>query len=434
MSAPLLGVRFEETARLRPVALGVDLSGPLLAPYASVEAAPSGTGRTRLELTSGSTVLQGWYDAGRTGLAVTHAGRTRRYHSRRHGRVPDAVRARVDSLALTLTGTHLTLLTADGGTWTARARVDLAALLDTRDEGWLAGLGSGTDAPLRGFGQLGLRDLRLVTHADGTPYRDGDDLLLTATSAGPGFFDTAHTSLWALAGASGPAAGPPVLRHRADLFFRRPDRPGAFGDHATHLLRDGERWLVATSTWGDFHRRRPVRVTLAEVPAGIDPTTGRHLLSTRELPLPTDGLGSVAVWDPHLVRDEGQWLVGFVSARRYFRFHPAVATGPSLDTLRLRAADPAPREAEGTTLLRVDGEWLALVGNKDRRAWTVHDLDLAPRGVLDAPYPTNIAWPTLVADEHGWLLIAFDGTPYGGPLTGYGTHGDVVVLRQHPHR
>ena len=57
-----------------------------------------------------------------------------------------------------------------------------------------------------------------------------------------------------------------ALEHLSDLFFRRPDAPGAYGDHATHLVRDGDRWLVATSTWGDFDRSRPgagVAVTLA---------------------------------------------------------------------------------------------------------------------------------------------------------------------------
>ena len=44
---------------------------------------------------------------------------------------------------------------------------------------------------------------------------------------------------------------------------------------------------------------------------------------------------------------------------------------------------------------------------------------------MDAAYPTNIPWPTLVGD----LLIGFNGAPYGGPLIGYGSHGDVVVQR-----
>jgi len=105
------------------------------------------------------------------------------------------------------------------------------------------------------------------------------------------------------------------LTHRADLFFRRPDRPGVYGDHSTHLVRDGEQWLVATSTWGDFDvsttrpgRRARVEVTLAETDADL--RHGRHVLDTRPLRLPTDGLASVAVWDPHLVRDADRWWWG----------------------------------------------------------------------------------------------------------------------------
>ena len=67
-----------------------------------------------------------------------------------------------------------------------------------------------------------------------------------APQISPGFFDTAHTSVWRL------DPGSLDLEHTADLFFRRPDRPGVFGDHATHLVRTADGWLVATSTWGDF--------------------------------------------------------------------------------------------------------------------------------------------------------------------------------------
>jgi hypothetical protein len=33
-----------------------------------------------------------------------------------------------------------------------------------------------------------------------------------------------------------------------------------------------------------------------------------------------------------------------------------------------------------------------------------------------------------------WAMLTFDGTEYGGPLPGYGTHGDVLVLRSDPTR
>ncbi len=119
-----------------------------------------------------------------------------------------------------------------------------------------------------------------MSEADGTPVRDGRRLLFTATSAGPGFFDAAHTSVWSL----DPEGWLP--EHRADLFFRRPGRSGVYGDHATHLVRDGGRWLVATSTWGDFdghtgrsRRDASVAVTLAESDADL--LSGRHVLATR---------------------------------------------------------------------------------------------------------------------------------------------------------
>ena len=197
--------------------------------------------------------------------------------------------------------------------------------LDARDEARLADLQVERrrgPAPPGGFGQLGLRDIRLVTARDGTPVRDGSALLLSATSAGPGFFDTAHTSVWALdPELPGPAAP-------SDLFFRRPDRPGVYGDHATHVVRDGDEWLVATSTWGDFRQRDRSGRCASRSPAPR-PTccAGTHVLDTRELPLPTDGFTSVGVWDPHLVHTGDEWLVGFASARKFFKFHPALAAG-----------------------------------------------------------------------------------------------------------
>ena len=231
----------------------------------------------------------------------------------------------------------------------------------------------------------------MVSNADGSPYvRDGRPLL-TATSAGPGGFPTGHCSVWSL--------DPDTLEleHRADLFLRRDPWHGVYGDHAAHLLRDGDRWLLAASTWGDFDRHdRPVSVTLAESTADL--TRGVHVLDGRPLALPTEGFRSVGVWDPHLVRTDDGWLVGYVSATRYFRFHPALAAGP--DARRTDAAGrsrPATGETEGTTLARLDGAWRVLASDKRRQSYPVLDLDLRDVGTLDAAYPTNIPWPTLAA-------------------------------------
>jgi hypothetical protein len=397
---------FEVAGRRRPVTLVVPGSSlpEVAAPYAAA------TGPGDLALSSGNDRLVARYDGDAVWLEVTNGGRTTTHRSRRFARTGGPVR----EVGLTLTGTHLTVLTRGPGPWTARGRVDLRDRIDTHAEEWLAGLVA--DAPVAGrFGQLGLRDLRRV---DGV--EDGR-VVLSATSAGPGFFDTAHTSLWELEPRT------LTLTHLSDVFFRRPDKPGAYGDHATHVLRDGGRWLVATSTWGDFHEReRPVAVTIATTDADL--LTGSHLLDTEPLLLPTDGLRSVGVWDPHLVRTDKGWLVGFVSATRYFSFHPVLAAGPTLDALTLRAAGDG-TQTEGTTLAHLDGAWRVLVSDGRARRYPVLDLDLRETGELAAPYPSNIPWPTLVRDGDAWLLVAFNGRRSGGQLPGYGTHGDVVFMR-----
>ncbi len=434
--------RFEIVRRLRPLSLiqpgsahPVDegiTSLPMLAPYAAVVLPLPDESPAALAFHLGGHRLAGHFDGTHAELRVTHGETTTTHRSRRHGRcaVPPT------QLALTLTGTHVTLLVEEAGEWAARARLDLTEptdLVDARDEALLADLQVEASGPATAgrFGQLGLRDIRLVTARDGTPVRDGSALLLSATSAGPGFFDTAHTSVWSLDPDS------LDLRHRSDLFFRRPDKPGVYGDHATHVVRDGDAWLVATSTWGDFQQHDPersVRATLARTTADV--LSGQHVLDTEELPLPTDGFTSVGVWDPHLVHTGAEWLVGFASARKFFKFHPALASGPSLDRLSLRGAAVDRRATEGTTILRVADQWrvLASDGRDGRRGqsarYPIFDLAMAEVGELAAAYPTNLPWPTLAQTDQGWLLIGFNGSPATGPLVGYGTHGDVVVQRE----
>ncbi len=436
----------EIVARLRPIDLiapgsRTQDSGP--GPHALTAVAPYVAATLTLDAESASITmvagdgarLAGSYADGAIGLTVrTAAGVESAHRSRRMGSLPDHPHA----IALTLTGIHLTVWsrgpdsTRPAGEWVVRGRVGLLDLVDTRDEAWLASLaveldgGSGEHGD---FGQLGLRDSRLVTHADGSPYTPDGWVWLTATHAGPGFFDTAHTGVWRL----DPEAL--TLEHRAHLFFRRPTGPGVYGDHATHLVRDGDEWLVATSTWGDFDRRAPaVGVNLART--GADLTVGRHVLDTTVLDLPLEGLRSRGQWDPHLVRIDETWHVGFASARKFFRFHPALATGPSLDDLTLRSAATGRRATEGVTLLRLDGHWrvVASDGRDGRRGqrerFPVFDLDLNEIGTLAAPYPTNIPWPTLVRLDDGWLMATFDASRTGGPLPGYGTHGDLVVMRE----
>jgi len=410
--------RFSPAGSTRPI----DLARPgtlaaALAPYVAVEVPAADT--VDLALVSGEDRLAVRYDAAGFSLRVSAGGETTDHRSRRLGR-PDVP---VERVALTLTGTRLAVAGLEAGGWVVRGFVDLRDRLDPHDETWLDGLAA-EGGELRGFGQLGLRDVRLVTHADGTPHRPDGRVLLTATSAGPGFFDTAHTSVWEL----DPRAL--ELTHLSDVFFRRPDRPGVYGDHASHLLRDGDRWLLATSTWGAFDHHRKgasVEATLAETDADL--LSGRHVLDTQPLRLPTTGLTSVGVWDPHLVRTDDGWLAAYVSANKFFRFRPVLASGPGLDDLTLRGSAGRRQKTEGPTLHRVDGRWRLLASDGAKRRYPVFDLDLLEVGEIDAPYPTNIPWPTLLETDEGLLMIGFDGEPAGGSLVGYGSHGAMRFAR-----
>ena len=445
--------RFEEVARQRPFDLvaptaqtvrvdAADTAVPQPAAYVTLTGnLPDPAASASLTLTSGAARLSASYDtsSARISLEVADATRTTTHRSRRFGRCPTPPRR----LALTLTGLHLTAFAHDGERWTARGRVDLRDRLDPRAEDFVAGLRAvahGTSsAECGGFGQLGLRDLRFVTTAEGEPVREGDGAwLLTATNAGPGFFDAAHTGVWSLdpgpRGRSAPRR--PVLPPTGAAAASTATTPPTWSATA-------RRWLVATSTWGDLDVTTPQRRRRATVGSrwrtGRRPDAGPARARHPGVAAPTDGLGSVATWDPHLVRERRAAGWSASSARRSCSAStPPSRLDPTLDDLALRRRRPTRRATEGTTLLR-DGAGLA--GRRQRRprrparpAPGVPGLRPAPAqlGQLDAAYLTNLPWPALAPDPDrpgGWLMVAFNGRAAGGEVLGYGTHGDVVVLR-----
>lgn len=364
--------------------------------------------------------------------------------------VPSACR-----VAFSLTGKAAAALIDTGDGFRPLAWAHLADNLDlSRPEtladyrsGFGARASSGTIA-LTGveagyFGQTGLRDPHVVTHADGSPYVRFGKVYLTMTQAGVGFFETAHWGVWTLDLTSH------RLEHVAKLFFRRDGSRAVLGDHAGHLVRDDEngRWVVATSTWGNFSGKH-VDIHYATVPTSSDLLTGVHVLDTERLPLPVDDLPSEAVgqWDPYLVRVDDRWYLGFVNARAFFDFYPALARGePGGDftALSLVGADATKTETEGVTIQRFDDQWYVLASNGDgspeelRGQYPVYDLSMTQVGTLNAPHPSNIPWPTVFPtpasrDRTRWMMVTFDGTAYHRDVLGYGTHGDVVLMEARP--
>ena len=350
-------------------------------------------------------------------------------------------RAGVTRYAFTVNENYVTALVARGVDWVPVVQHRITDLLDLRNPavlrqyryGFGAG-GAGTTVTIEDvragyFGQAGIRDLHVISHSDGRPYIRNGKLYLTATQAGLSFFQAAHWGVWTL-DLDEPYQVEPV----AALFFERDGL--VLGDHAGQIVADEHDggFHVAVSSWGDFaFKGMHVRYcrTFNNILSGV------HVLKSARMSLPTD----VSAWDPSMVRIGGRWYVGFVESpyqdpTRGFNFHPALARsdrGGSLNRLSKVGADLSRDQTEGTILQKVGGRWYLLASDGVDRQYRVYDLSMKLLGFLKAPYGSNIPHPQVIPiSDQGqttYLLITFEGTQYHEELLGYGTHGDLIVMR-----
>jgi hypothetical protein len=406
-------------------------TGPA-APFAAVEARlPVARGTIALGLATedGDHVLVRWSaETTRLTLEVRNGGRTRVLRRRKVRLAGEA------ALAFALCENRVTALVDPGTGWqpvfTRRGKV--SALVDLRREATLGryryawGTTGVTASRLRAglFGMAGVRDPHLVQHADGSPYERDGRQFLTWTCAGLGSFRQAHWTVWSFDPAS-----PRDMRLESHVFSRRDGL--VLGDHAGQLVRHEDRWLVATSAWGDF---TPGSIHVRHAETDADLLSGVHVIDTQPTPLPTDQ----GTWDPSLLLEDGSWRVAFVESpsQNPFDFHPALARGQQGSTsspwsadLELVAAAKDLMQCEGPIFTRVGSETWLLASDKAGQNYPVFDLEGRRRGRLDAPYPTNIPHPQLVPDPGGgWWMVTFDNTQYAPRVTGYGGHGDVVLM------
>jgi hypothetical protein len=360
-------------------------------------------------------------------------------------------RTRVAAATADLTGTtrcafvvnenYVTALVARGAEWVPVVQHRITDLLDLRNPAVLRqyryGFGAGgagttvTIADVRAgyFGQAGIRDLHVISHSDGRPYIRNRKLYFTATQAGLSFFQAAHWGVWTL-DLDEPRRVEPV----AALFFERDGF--ILGDHAGQIVadeRDGG-FHIAVSSWGDF-AFKGVHVRYCRTFENI--LSGVHVLKSARMPLPTD----LSAWDPSMVRIGGRWYVGFVESAyqdpaRGFNFHPTLARsemGASPNRLSKVGADLSRDQTEGTILQKVGGRWYLLASDGADRQYRVYDLSMNLLGFLKAPYGSNIPHPQVIpVSDRGqttYLLITFEGTQYHEKLLGYGTHGDLIIMR-----
>jgi hypothetical protein len=410
------------------------------APFAAVEVdivQATGTVIAGLSSADGDRIVATYSAATGTAAIEVRSGGTTNVVRRRRVDLPDAF-----TLGFAVCENQVTVLarTADVD-WRPliTERTKVSRLVDLRDPRtlerhtytWGVRSGSATLGDVRAglFGMTGLRDPHLVQHADGRPYiRDGK-VYLTWTCAGLGFFQQAHWAVFTL-----DLADPTQLEQVSQLYSRRDGL--VLGDHAGQLVRDGDTWLVATSSWGDFDTGAARGVHVRHLSSSDDLLTGVHVLETERTDLPTD----VSSWDPGFTRVDDRWLLGFVESPSQdpFDFHPALTQtrdrAPWSGLTKVGAADDL-HQCEGPIIARVDNSWWFLASDGEDRHYPVFDLEMRRVGRLDAPYPTNIPHPQLLRvpgrAEHesgAWLMISFDGTQYAEETMGYGGHGDVVVM------
>ncbi len=167
-----------------------------------------------------------------------------------------------------------------------------------------------------------------------------------------------------------------------------------------------------------------------------DLLSGVHVLDTEPVAMPT-ARGS---YDPGMTRIDGRWHVSYVESVSHqpSRFHPALAVGPvgaddwTEGLVRVGEASDL-TFCEGPILARPDGpegEWRLLASDGRARRYRVFDLAMRRVGDLDAHYGTNLPHPQVIDLPDGErVVVTFDGTPYARRTLGYGTHGDVLVMR-----
>jgi len=198
------------------------------------------------------------------------------------------------------------------------------------------------------------------------------------------------------------------------------------GDHAGQIVVDGDEFILAMSSWGDFNFAG-VHVRYVRTRANV--LSGVHVLPTVPMPLPT----SVSSWDPAMTKINGQWHVAFVESPAQspaFVFHPALARGRALESLSLVGADRTLDQTEGTIIQRLHGKWYVLTSDGDARVYRKYDLSMRPQGTLDAPYGTNIPHPMVFQYRDRYWMVTFNGTQYAEPVLGYGGHGDFIVMTE----
>ena len=266
------------------------------------------------------------------------------------------------------------------------------------------------------FGQLGLRDVTLVTHKDGAPYTVGGDLFFTATAAGyAGAGGGGHTGVYAINLKTG------VLRKTGALFVRR-GAPLIYNDLPANIIYDDDiqAWRVFIATFGNgFGSTLQIlhQIYRGEILNGVT-----VLRDAAALALTEDAAEDV--YDPCVVFDPvaQEWLVAYAATTdTNFAGDPmyvALDSSTDLVTFTSEWQKSANTGFEGAKIQKVDGSYYVVSASKttfrvyDRAGTYLNDLNVGTHPASATP-PHATLIPLFDGDETRWFLICHDDTKFG---------------------
>lgn len=267
------------------------------------------------------------------------------------------------------------------------------------------------------FGGVGIRDICVVTHEDGSPNFQSPNVV---------------RALATLAGASGGIAEASQGVFLIDLEKKTFTQTGVImvqrggrvqNDHADMMILEpnGDQHLTVSS-WGDTPAS--VRILYKFVPAAQNLMAGRNTvaaMATLALPVVAD-----SYWDPFLIKRGGLWYLAYTASPVTPNlFYPALASSPDLVNWTNIGSDPSATRYEGTRILPFNGQSYVLTGGQFNMR--MYDLGMVYQGIVNCVSPgTGETQPhaMIFPQDELQLLITFDQTRWptaGGVAFSWGS-------------
>jgi hypothetical protein len=275
-------------------------------------------------------------------------------------------------------------------------------------------------------GQHHLRDFRIVTLLDGTPYVSDGFLYFTAT--------TDQCSVFRMNPKNG------VTEKVGALTF---DRSGThYADLNAHILydRENEQWRIFWATWGSGSFT-DVRIWHAVYKGDV--LNGVHLITGGSQLMLSQTSGNNATYDAAVVWDaaNSRWLMAYtLSPNGTFsgNFYAVLDESADLVTWSNVFAKSSTTGYEGSWLANIGGEYYVISGNGSNfRCWNATGSDLGTMTVDAFPSPSSNPPPHLIVFpwfDNGlteYYALSWNNTQYsvGGSAQGVFATGTPILYK-----